>query len=178
MNDADARAEGRREATPAALVVLLVYVLLAVVSWMKGWEIVGLPWWFWLVIGLPALLLAIDLVLTRQGRGIVQSRHAALVLLSLLVAGNFIGLTVLVAGLVTQSTPSLSGGELLFTGSRSTRPTSSCSASFTGSSKPVARSLGGERRCAGRSTSSSRRTRIPSCGVRLAASGWDYLYVR
>ncbi len=92
-NEADARAEGRREATPAALVVILVYALLAVVSWRKSWEIVGLPWWIWLVVGLPALLLAIDLVLARRGRGIVQSRHAALVLLSLLVAGNFIGLT-------------------------------------------------------------------------------------
>ena len=115
-NEADARAEGRREAAPAALVVILVYALLAVVSWRKSWEIVGLPWWIWLVVGLPALLLAIDLVLARRGRGIVQSRHAALVLLSLLVAGNFIGLTVLVAGLVTQSTSSLSGGELLLTG--------------------------------------------------------------
>ena len=115
-NEADARAEGRREAAPAALVVILVYALLAVVSWRKSWEIVGLPWWIWLVVGLPALLLAIDLVLARRGRGIVQSRHAALVLLSLLVAGNFIGLTVLVAGLVTQSTSSLTGGELLLTG--------------------------------------------------------------
>lgn len=115
-SDADARAEGRREATPAAVVVILVYALLALVSWKKSWEIVGLPWWFWLVISLPALLLAIDLVLARRGRGIVRSRHAALVLLGLLVAGNFIGLVVLVAGLVTQSTSSLTGGELLFTG--------------------------------------------------------------
>ena len=72
---------GTTEATPAAVVVLIVYVLLTVVSWMKDWEIVGLPWWLWLVVGLPAVLLAIDLVLARQGKGIVRSRHAALMLL-------------------------------------------------------------------------------------------------
>ena len=45
ISKADARAEGRREAAPAALVTLLGYVALAGVSWVEGWDLVGVPWW-------------------------------------------------------------------------------------------------------------------------------------
>ena len=107
------RAEGRREAAPAALLILLVFAGLALVSWSRGWELLGLAWWIWLVLGLPALLLTIDLGLASRGLGLVRSRRAALVLLSLLVAGNLVALSILVAGLVTSSTSDLSGGELL-----------------------------------------------------------------
>ncbi len=48
--------------------------------------------------------------------GLVQSRHAALVLLWCLAAGNAGALLVLVLGLVTTSTSDLGGGELLVTG--------------------------------------------------------------
>ena len=48
-SEADVRAEGRREAAPAALITLLGYVALAGVSWAEGWNIVGLPWWVWLL---------------------------------------------------------------------------------------------------------------------------------
>ncbi len=116
MSEAEARAQGRREAAPAALVVLLVLAMLAVVSWARGWELLGLPWWIWLLLGIPALLLTIDVSLTFRGSGLVRSRRAALVLLGLLVAGNFTALAILVAGLVTMSTQDLGGGELLLTG--------------------------------------------------------------
>jgi hypothetical protein len=115
MSEAGARAQGRREAAPAALVALLVLAVLAVVSWAKGWELLGLPWWIWLLLGIPALLLTIDLALTFRGRGLVRSRTAALLLLGLLVLGNFTALAILVAGLVTTSTRDLGGGELLLT---------------------------------------------------------------
>ncbi len=116
MSEAQALAEGRREAAPAAFVASFVIVMLAVVSWAKGWELLGLPWWIWLVLGIPALLLTIDVSLTFRGRGLVRSREAALFLLGLLVLGNFIALAILVAGLVTTTTEDLGGAELLLTG--------------------------------------------------------------
>ena len=115
MSEAEARAQGRREAAPAALVALLVIAVLAVVSWVRGWELLGLPWWIWLLLGVPALLLSIDLSLTFGGRGLARSRRAALFLLGLLVLGNFTALAILVAGLVTTTTQDLGGGELLLT---------------------------------------------------------------
>jgi uncharacterized membrane protein len=115
-SEAVLRAQSRREAAPAAAAVLIVLVTLAIVSKSQGWELLGLPWWTWLILGGPALLLAIDLLLALRGNGLVESRKSALVLLGLLVAGNFLALGILVAGLVTASTSDLSGGELLLTG--------------------------------------------------------------
>ena len=116
MSEAEARAQGRRQAAPAALVALVVLAVLAVVSWARGWELLGLPWWTWLLLGVPALVLAIDVSLSFRGNGLVRSREAALFLLGLLVLGNFAALAILVAGLVTMSTQDLGGGELLLTG--------------------------------------------------------------
>jgi hypothetical protein len=115
MSEAEARTQGRREAAPAAFVALFVLAMLAVVSWARGWELLGLPWWIWLLLGIPALLLTIDVSLTFRGKGLVRSREAALFLLGLLVLGNFTALAILVAGLVTMSTQELDGGELLLT---------------------------------------------------------------
>jgi uncharacterized membrane protein len=109
-------AEARREAAPAALVALCVLIGLAVVSRIREWELVGLHWWIWLLLALPSLLLAIDLALAFGRAGLVRSRRAALSLLVLLVAGNFVALTLLVTGLVTASTATLGAGELLLTG--------------------------------------------------------------
>jgi hypothetical protein len=114
--EAEARAQGRREAAPAALIVLLVFVVLAVVSRARGWELLDLRWWIWLLIAVPVLLLTIDLALAYRGRGFVRSRRAALMLLGVLMVGNFTGLAILVADLVTANMSDLSGGELLLTG--------------------------------------------------------------
>jgi hypothetical protein len=115
ISEAEARAEGRREAAPIAVVALLVMTALALVSRQQGWELLGLPWWVWLLVGLPVFLLAVDLGLTLRGVGLVRSRRAAIVLLALLVLGNFVALAILVAALVTTTTDDLGGGELLFT---------------------------------------------------------------
>ena len=96
--------------------MLVVLAMLAFVSESQGWELLGLPWWIWLALAVPALLLTIDLLLALAGKGLVRSRMAALVLLGLLAAGNFAALGILVAGLVTTNTADLSGGELLLTG--------------------------------------------------------------
>jgi uncharacterized membrane protein len=96
--------------------MLVVFILLSLVSKSLDWELVGLPWWVWLVVGVPALLLTIDLLLAVRGKGLVQSRNAAIVLLGLLAVGNFVALGILVVGLVTASTADLTGGEILLTG--------------------------------------------------------------
>jgi hypothetical protein len=114
--DTELRAEARREAAPAAALVMGVLVALAVISRAEEWELLGLPWWIWLVLGIPAFFLTVDLVLAVRGKGLVRSRNAAIVLLVFLALGNFAALVILVAGLVTSSTSDLSGGELLLTG--------------------------------------------------------------
>jgi uncharacterized membrane protein len=115
-HDPDERAQARREAAPAAALVFVVFVALALVSRSQAWELLGLSWWTWLLLGAPALLLALDLLLSFRGHALAGTRTAALVLLGLLVAGNFVALGILVAGLVTSDTSDLSGGELLLTG--------------------------------------------------------------
>jgi len=115
MSEAEVRAEGRREAAPIAVVALLVMTALALVSRQQGWELLDLPWWVWLIVALPVFLLAVDLAMTLRGVGLVRSRRAAIVLLTLLVLGNFVALAILVAALVTTSTQDLGGGELLLT---------------------------------------------------------------
>lgn len=114
--ETEARGEGRREAAPAAFAALLVFCVLAAASWAKGWDLLGLPWWIWLLLAVPALLLSIDLSLTLRGSGLVRSRRAALLLLGLLVLGNLSALAILATGLVTMNTSDLGGGELLLTG--------------------------------------------------------------
>ncbi len=96
--------------------MLIILIAFALISRSQGWELLGLPWWIWLVLTVPALLLTIDLLLALRGNGLVQSRRAALVLLGFLVAGNFSALGILVAGLVSTSASELTGGELLLTG--------------------------------------------------------------
>lgn len=115
-NESEAQYEGRREAAPVALVALLVLVALATVSRAHRWELVGLPWWIWLVVAVPSLLLTTDLLLAPRGIGFVRSRGGALALLGLLLAGNFATLALVVGGLVTAGSGTLSGGELLLTG--------------------------------------------------------------
>ncbi len=116
ISEAEARAEGRREAAPAAVLVLLVFLALALVSRAQKWDLLGLSWWIWLVVAIPVLLLTIDLLMTYRGNGLVRTRRAAIVLLGLLALGNFVAVMILVAALVTTDSSDLSGGELLFTG--------------------------------------------------------------
>jgi uncharacterized membrane protein len=115
LSRAEARAESRREAAPAALLVPVLFVLLALVSRVEHWQLVGLPWWSWLIIALPGALLTLDFVLAWSGNALARTRGSALVLLGVLVLGNAVGLVVLVAALLTTSTQELSGGELLLT---------------------------------------------------------------
>jgi hypothetical protein len=115
VNEDEARAQGRREAAPVALLVLVGFVALAIISQIKGWHLLNLSWWIWLVLAVPAGLLVVDLVLWLRGKqGVVRSRQAALFLLGVLVAANIFAVAILVFGLLTTSTTRLSGAELLF----------------------------------------------------------------
>ena len=67
IGEAEARAEGRREAAPAALLALLVFVALALVSWARDGNFLASPGGRRLL-GVPAFLLTIDLSLTSAVR--------------------------------------------------------------------------------------------------------------
>jgi uncharacterized membrane protein len=115
----DARAlralhEARREATVVLTFDLALFVGLAVVDKAKGWAIIDLPWWAWLLLATPALilialLLAVPLAELSPGR----LRDGSFVLFGLLVASDAVAVGVLLAALAGSSAASLSAGDLL-----------------------------------------------------------------
>ena len=107
-----------REARTEAVVVLALDVALfgglPFVDQAQGWQIVDLPWWGWLVVATPALvlmilLLAVPLAELSPGR----LRNAGVALLGLLVASDAVAVGVLLAALAGGSAGSLSAGDLL-----------------------------------------------------------------
>ena len=118
---ADLNAPARRvlrEARIEAVVVLAIDVALlaglAALDKAKGWDIIALSWWAWLLIASPALLLMILLLvvpLAELSPGRV--RNAGVFLLGLLVAADALAVGVLLAALAGSSAGSLSSGELL-----------------------------------------------------------------
>jgi hypothetical protein len=119
----DVRAgQARREArTEAAVVVGIDVVLIAglgVLDKAKGWQIIDLPWWAWLVLVTPALLLLVLLLavpFAELSPGRV--RNLGVTLLGLLAVSDAVGVAVLVAALAGTSAGSLSAGDLLAHGS-------------------------------------------------------------
>ena len=106
--------EARREATVVLTFDAALFGGLAVVDKVKGWAIIDLPWWTWLLLAAPALilvvlLLAVPLAGLRPGR----VRNASIVLLGLLVAVDAIAVGVLLAALAGSGGGSLSAGDLL-----------------------------------------------------------------
>jgi hypothetical protein len=114
-SEREVRYEVRREAAPAVLVVVGILVMLAVVSEANDWELVGFPWWSWLVLAVPGLALSLDLWLGSRRLGLSGTRTAALALLVSIVVGNVIGVVLLVAALVTASNDELGAAQLLVT---------------------------------------------------------------
>jgi len=107
-----------REARTEAVVVLAIDVALlaglASIDKAKGWDIIDLSWWAWLLLASPALLLMILLLvvpLAELSPGRV--RNAGVFLLGLLVAADALAVGVLLAALAGSSAASLSSGELL-----------------------------------------------------------------
>ena len=111
-----------RVARTEAAIVLSFYVALlgglASIDRAMGWDIIELPWWAWLVLAAPALilivlLLAVPLAELSPGR----VRNAGFALLGLLVASDAIGVGVLLVALAGSDAGSLSAGDLLAHGS-------------------------------------------------------------
>jgi uncharacterized membrane protein len=109
------RYRARREAASAGIVAGAALSMLALLSWRASWGLLGLPWWLWLVLAVPSLVLCADLWLGARRVGFAASRGASLVLLGIIVAGNLLGVALLVAALVTTDTDELGGGQLLTT---------------------------------------------------------------
>jgi uncharacterized membrane protein len=110
-----------REARTEAVVVLAVDVALlgglAAIDKAKGWDIIDLPWWAWLLFAAPALLLMVLLLavpLAELSPG--PARNAGVALLGLLVASDAVAVGVLLAALAGSSAGSLTAGELLVHG--------------------------------------------------------------
>ena len=106
--------EARREAARGHL-LLAVLTLLALVSWHEGWKVVTFPWWTWLVLAVPGLVLCADPWLGSGGVGMVRGRGSAFVLLGLIVAGSVVGLVLLISALVSTRSSDIGGGQLLMT---------------------------------------------------------------
>jgi len=107
-----------REARTEAVVVLAADVALlaglAAIDKARGWGIIALSWWAWLLLASPALLLMVLLLtvpLAEVSPGRV--RNAGVALLGLLAAADAFGVGVLLAALAGSSAGSLSAGELL-----------------------------------------------------------------
>jgi uncharacterized membrane protein len=107
-----------REARTEAVVVLAVDLALlgglAAVDKAKGWGIIDLPWWAWLLLAAPALLLIV-LLLAVPAAELTPGpvRNAGVALLGLLVVSDAVAVGVLLAALAGSSAGSLSAGELL-----------------------------------------------------------------
>jgi uncharacterized membrane protein len=111
----EARYEARREAASAMVIAVVLLAALALGSWKAGWVLMELPWWSWLVLAVPGLVLCLDLWLGARRLGFAGTRGAALVLLGLILLGNVIGVVILVGALVTTKSDDLSGVQLLVT---------------------------------------------------------------
>jgi hypothetical protein len=119
--EADLNAPARRalrEARTEAVVVLAFDVALlgglASIDKAKGWDIIDLPWWAWLLVASPALLLMILLlVVPRAELSPGRLRNVGVVLLGLLVVADAFAVGVLLAALAGSSAGDLSAGELL-----------------------------------------------------------------
>ena len=112
-----ARTAAREARTEAALVVAIdlgLYAALAIVDRAKGWDIIDLPWWAWLIVASPALLLLFLLLvvpLAELSPGRV--RNAGIVLLGLLAFSDVVAVGVLLYALAGADAGSLSAGDLL-----------------------------------------------------------------
>jgi uncharacterized membrane protein len=115
MADDQAVYDARSEATPALALASGLLVVLAGVSGAKGWQLLYLPWWIWLVPASAAVVLMLDLLSGVRGPTIARSRAMTVSLLAVLVVGNLVALVSLVAGVVSTSVGDLGGGELLLT---------------------------------------------------------------
>jgi hypothetical protein len=110
-----ARRTAHLEAAPAVFIAALLDVLLAVASRWQGWWLTDQgDWWIWLVLALPAVVLAgvFVLGLGRLGVSSEHRRWVALTLLGLVVLANLVGIALVIRALL-QGGGHVTGGQLL-----------------------------------------------------------------
>jgi uncharacterized membrane protein len=106
--------DARTEAVFVLAADVALFAGLAAVDKAKDWTIADVPWWTWLLLAAPALLLIVLLLAVpraelRPGR----TRTAGFTLLGLLIASDAVAVGLLLAALAGSSAASLTAGELL-----------------------------------------------------------------
>jgi hypothetical protein len=111
----EAELETRLEAALAVVAVVALQVLIGLVSNAQGWALWGLPWWVWLALVGPELVLLLLLASSRPSGRVVprERRHAvALGLVACVGLGNAVALVALLGAIVSGD--EIDGGQLLF----------------------------------------------------------------
>jgi hypothetical protein len=109
-----ARHEARVDALVFVAAAIALLAGLAVTSLAADWELLGFRGWVWLLLCIPEALLAGELIWSSR---MPDHRHRALqVFLGFVVAGNALGVILLVAGLLTEDSKDLTGAQLLASG--------------------------------------------------------------
>ena len=113
----EAEVESRYEATAAVVLAIALQVVLAVASLREGWTLWRLPWWCWLVLVVPEVVLLVALAWARPRRRLEQLGHrrtATLVLFGVVGVGNGVALFALIGSLLEGY--ETNGSELLLKG--------------------------------------------------------------
>ena len=96
------------------LLDVALFAALAVADKAYGWGILDLPWWAWLLLASPALILmALLLVLPVAELSPGRLRNGSIALLGILVAADVFAIGVLLVALASSDASSLSAGDLL-----------------------------------------------------------------
>jgi hypothetical protein len=112
----EAMREARVEAAVFTLAAAVLLVTLGVTSLAAGWELLGIGGWVWFVIAVPeAFLVVAELVSAARAESRSRLRRLQIAL-GFVVASNIAGLSLLVAGLLTEKTADLTGAQLLTSG--------------------------------------------------------------
>jgi uncharacterized membrane protein len=111
----EAELETRWEAGLAVVGVMALQVLIGIVSASAGWSLWDLPWWIWLVLVGPELVLVALLTLSRPRQRLVETgrrRSVSLALVAVVGLGNALALVALLGSILSGEENS--GGQLLF----------------------------------------------------------------
>jgi hypothetical protein len=113
----DAEVESRWEAAPAVVLVIVLQLVLAAVSYRAGWHLWNLPWWGWFVVVVPETVLLVPLAWTRprhQLEEIGKRRMVSLLLIAVVSVGNGGALIALIGSLLMGHEDN--GAELIYKG--------------------------------------------------------------
>ena len=113
----EAELESRWEAAPAVLLIIGLQTALAVVAQHAQWKLWWIPWWGWIVLVVPEIILLVALAWSRPRHQLEQlgkRRMVSLTLLTLMSVGNGIALFALIGALLEGHEHN--GAELLYKG--------------------------------------------------------------